>query len=184
MKIAIDFDDTITLNLDKWKEVISFFMNKMGADVRIVTFRCEGLPGKSNPDIDAFVESFWSDLQVIYTGGRQKAHVCAELGWNPDVWIDDNPSTIASYDAMKGMVKGCEVNRDTGGVIKGEFKTPKPSYPDKKWWEQVSKDSIYRLPTQHPPFGIQSPWKVGDFPSSPPLTSTWCTGGGLVYGGL
>lgn len=127
MKIAIDFDDTITLNPEAWFDAICLFRNTMKADVRIVTFRCEGLPGKTNPDIDKFLSIFTVPLQVIYTGGYQKAHTCAELGWNPDVWIDDNPATIASYADMVGMVKGCEVNNDTGGVkVEVKRTTPKP----------------------------------------------------------
>lgn len=127
MKIAVDFDDTITLDLCKWYQLMNYLRRVMEADVRIVTFRCKGLPGKSNPDIDAFLEQFTVPPQVIYTEGRQKAHVCAELGWNPDVWMDDNPVTIASYKDMAGMVKGCEVNKDTGGVeVEVKRSPPKP----------------------------------------------------------
>ena len=36
--IAIDYDDTISLNIDAWKQIIELF-NSLGAIVYVVTYR-------------------------------------------------------------------------------------------------------------------------------------------------
>lgn len=91
LKIAIDFDDTISADPEMWFEIMCL-MFRYGHDVRIVTARwdVDGL----NLDIRTFLMGSEEDFPVIYCGGVQKAAKCKYLGWEPDIWCDDFPAGI------------------------------------------------------------------------------------------
>lgn len=104
-RIALDFDDTFTLNSSVWHHIVDLMIIEGDFDVRFVTFRHST---DDNTDIE-----FWSGelgIQVIYCGGVQKAQVCAEKGWFPDVWIDDFPVLIPMKQQLQGMILGIEKN--------------------------------------------------------------------------
>lgn len=87
MKIALDYDDTITRDPEFWKNVAIMARNK-GHDIRIVTFRyVENLA-----PVHEFASSI--GLTIIATGHVGKRAYCADIGWMPDVWIDDSPEFI------------------------------------------------------------------------------------------
>lgn len=88
LKIALDFDETITADPDTFYKMICLFRDA-GHEVKIVTARQDD--GR-HVDIDAFIGL--DDIDVIYCEGQQKRSVCASLGWNPDIWIDDFPENI------------------------------------------------------------------------------------------
>lgn len=108
IKVALDFDDTVTLNYNLFNRVVSAFKSG-GCDVRVVTFR---FSYGDNSDVQSFAE--FHGIPIIFTGGRQKSHVCEELGWSPDIWIDDSPHLIVSYKNLVGMASGCDANGDYG----------------------------------------------------------------------
>lgn len=89
MKIALDYDDTFTLDIEFWTSFINRSLGK-GHDVRIVTAR--------NPIADKIPDEH-VECPIIYCDGIAKRFYChwfAENGngWNPDIWIDDKPSSI------------------------------------------------------------------------------------------
>ncbi len=88
IKIALDFDKTITADPRMWFE---FCQNAKtyGHEVRIVTFRHAGA---DNSDISLFNAGL--NLQVIYTSGNPKWDFCHALGFKPTIWVDDNPAWI------------------------------------------------------------------------------------------
>lgn len=106
-KIAMDFDDTFTLAPDVWSRVIDTLILDGNFDVCFVTFRFQNGP---NEDINFWAERL--DIPVIYTEGRQKAEVCAKLGWIPDVWIDDMPILIPVKQQLQAMIIGIERNEE------------------------------------------------------------------------
>lgn len=95
MKIAIDYDFTISLDPELWERVIIMMLSN-GDDVRIVTFRDDDF---GNIDIEAFRVYMRDELPIIYTAGELKAPFCLEHhDWVPDIWIDDNPHWIGTVD--------------------------------------------------------------------------------------
>ena len=91
MKIALDFDGTYTLSPKFWSTFVDMAIMQ-GHDIRIVTMRNPG----QTPDT-GFSEKI---LPVIYTSRKQKREHCDEIGWHPDIWIDDSPELIVRIDNM------------------------------------------------------------------------------------
>lgn len=101
MKIALDFDETFTLDENFWEHFIS--MSKMsGHEVKFVTYRSDRW---ENSDILNASEKLGID--VIFTNGKQKANF-----YDADVWIDDSPVTIPRASDLGNMFDGCLVNDD------------------------------------------------------------------------
>lgn len=95
MRIALDFDNTFTLDPNLWYCFIDDVLDR-GGSVTIVTVR--------HPYWDA--HPLLDELQkvgivVIFTDGRAKKDFCAELGLEFDVWIDDRPQTILENSTWK-----------------------------------------------------------------------------------
>lgn len=93
MKIALDFDGTFTAAPLFWWMFVEDAIHK-GHDVRIVTARDE-----RNDGIDwGLIDHTGRGRQpcpVIFCDGRIKRTVCRDIiGWEPDIWIDDNPAAI------------------------------------------------------------------------------------------
>ena len=107
-RIALDFDDTFTLDTERWSQFVALFAAKgSGWCVKFVTYRFDS---DDNSDIQ-----FWAEklgIEVIYCNAVQKAQVCAELGWIPDVWIDDFPVLIPVRQQLQGMLLGIENNEE------------------------------------------------------------------------
>jgi len=89
MRIALDFDQTVTLDPEFWRAFIRLAQDA-GHDIRIVTARDDKL------DRTAMVASMESLCPVIYTRGIAKRWFCGHFGGNfqPDVWIDDRPEAV------------------------------------------------------------------------------------------
>lgn len=108
MKVAIDYDDTYTLDRGVWKSLV-LFLRGSGADIRFVTYR---YPDGNEDDLEPDAADL--GIPIIYCSGKQKKHVTESIDWNPDVWIDDSPETIVSLKDMRGFSNGCIVNNDLG----------------------------------------------------------------------
>lgn len=106
-RIALDFDDTFTLNPTMWHHIVDLMFIEGDFDVRFVTFRHST---DDNTDIEYWASEL--DIKVIYCGGLQKAAVCGKLGWIPDVWIDDMPVLIPMKQQLQGMILGIENNEE------------------------------------------------------------------------
>ena len=101
MIIALDFDETYTEDPILW----AAFINKCkvrGHSISFVTFRSDN---GDNSDIKYEAECL--GLEIVYTAGKQKQHC-----FKADVWIDDAPETIVSYDNLCGLKIGCENSKD------------------------------------------------------------------------
>lgn len=99
MKIALDFDETITLDPIFWGQVIELAKRRMH-EVTIVTYRP---PSLGNMDIEEYAMEY--NVNVICTAGVQKASM-----FDADVWIDDNPATIPGEQKLACMLAGVKKN--------------------------------------------------------------------------
>lgn len=95
MKIALDYDGTVTEDPDSWAWFVAYFASA-GHDIRIVTFRGED---ELTQDMVEFQQRLISyGLKIVFTGHTTKHQHCVSIGWVPDVWIDDAPSLIDHPD--------------------------------------------------------------------------------------
>ena len=102
-KIALDFDETYTINPEMWDSIVALMLTS-NCDVRFVTYRYENAPG--NADINEAAGRI--GIKIIFCNYFQKAQVCAIHGWSPDIWIDDMPILIPMKQQLQGMVQGIE----------------------------------------------------------------------------
>lgn len=85
--VAIDYDDTISLNIDAWKQIINLFAS-LGAIVYVVTYRESTRFDDMDLDIP-HVKDF------IFTNASAKKKYCEDIvGIEVDIWIDDSPESI------------------------------------------------------------------------------------------
>lgn len=83
MKIALDFDNTITADPDLWIAFVAAAKAR-GHTVKIVTYR---YPEQTMGGILNIAEIM--DVEVVFTSYTQK-----RTKWDADVWIDDMPELI------------------------------------------------------------------------------------------
>lgn len=95
MKIALDYDGTITEDVQLWVWFVQVCRTR-GHDVRVVTFRApEDLTGdmvdfqQATEDWDGF-----NRIPIIFTDRTPKREYCKSIDWEPDLWIDDHPDLI------------------------------------------------------------------------------------------
>jgi hypothetical protein len=88
MKIGLDYDGTVTADPVVWYNIVKEFLER-GHEVKVVTFR-------SFDEVTQDLVDFCKDCGIAYitTGRIPKAIFCAGVGWQPDIWIDDNPGLI------------------------------------------------------------------------------------------
>lgn len=85
MRIALDFDDTVTLFPSFWLEFVSL-CKQHEVEVCIVTARHDTEANRD--EIQFFIGK---SLPLFFTAGKAKKAHCQALGEEFDVWIDDNP---------------------------------------------------------------------------------------------
>lgn len=88
LKIALDFDKTVTADPRLFFEFVKM-CQVQGHEVRIVTFRSGG---GNNSDIALFNAGL--NIPVMFTEGEPKWSYCHRHGFQPHVWIEDNPRII------------------------------------------------------------------------------------------
>lgn len=95
MRIALDYDDTYSLDPGFWKQFV-WTAEVAGHEVCIVTVRDER-HDRTPPLIE--VEKM---IRVIYTRGVAKRWFLSHFGdgFVPDVWIDDRPESIIENSAF------------------------------------------------------------------------------------
>lgn len=87
--VAIDYDDTYTINPEMWNWIIGVFtLNKF--DVVIVTYR----ESTQHEDMELQIPNV---KDYVFTGGKAKKKYCEDCGITVDIWIDDYPEAIC-YD--------------------------------------------------------------------------------------
>ena len=91
MNIAIDFDETITLDPSMWKKVIKI-MKDSGHCVYCVTLRNDSIK-----NVTEVYSVIGNDVDAIFfTGGMAKKDYMYDQGFYISVWIDDNPFLIVN----------------------------------------------------------------------------------------
>lgn len=110
MIIALDYDDTFTADKELWTWFVDR-AKKSGHEVSFVTFRHEDKPARGNND-DILEDASDLGIPIVFTNGQQKKH-----HFRPDVWIDDMPILIPTYEELVGMAKGCENSKDVENRI-------------------------------------------------------------------
>ncbi len=103
MQIALDFDETYTVDPFLWDAFVAKAKQR-GHTVTFVTFRSSRW---DNEDIKAAAESIGID--IVYTEGKQKKHV-----FTADVWIDDMPELLPTFKELGDMYDGCLTSNDCG----------------------------------------------------------------------
>jgi hypothetical protein len=88
MKIALDWDGTVTRDIEFWATFVELCKLK-NVDVRIVTMRHER-------EIDDAMREF--NIPIICTARMQKRTHCRDIEWFADIWIDDAPEFIVDLD--------------------------------------------------------------------------------------
>jgi hypothetical protein len=91
MNIALDFDETYTLDPDLWNMFCKTCITR-GHNVWCVTFRheSEGL------EVLQSIGKVIGVHNVIFTGRKAKRRFCEDMSVYIDVWIDDTPDYIIS----------------------------------------------------------------------------------------
>ena len=92
MLIAIDYDDTFTLDKEGWFETI-VNMGRRGHRFVVATSRRDTYENR----LEACAQ-FPAGVQAICCSHNAKAEHLKKLGIVPDVWIDDNPWSIVGED--------------------------------------------------------------------------------------
>lgn len=122
MKIALDFDGTFTADPHLWSLFI-FNARNAGHEVRIVTMRCRIKDGIN-------WSAVWSDMptrlhdapcEVIWCDGHAKREWCRSIGWEPDIWIDDDP-----YSLVHGSKWAHESPELIAWRVTDKYKNPPP----------------------------------------------------------
>jgi acid phosphatase class B len=93
MIIALDYDQTFTLDPDFWREVIHKAKEK-GHDIRVVTSRWP----EKEPGVCKIISQMFTDIPIHFTCKKPKRQFMKKLGLKVDVWIDDRPESIISGD--------------------------------------------------------------------------------------
>lgn len=84
IKVAIDFDGTITADLPVWIPLIRM-MQLAGWEPAIVTWR----PSSAHEEVDEFQAELAIPIPVVYCNGCAKREC-----YDADIWIDDNPASV------------------------------------------------------------------------------------------
>jgi len=87
MYIALDYDDTYTLDPAAWDEFI-LMMQEHQHEVYIVTGRSKPIPKKHRKHLSDLVDG------IYYTGGKAKKPYMERIGIYINIWCDDNPKRI------------------------------------------------------------------------------------------
>lgn len=95
MKIAFDYDGTISEDLEGWHQVMTLMQDR-GHDVFVVTFR------DANHDWNNDLEFLHEDgFDIYFTAGVAKRWWCGHFGpGEVDVWIDDKPEAIINNSSF------------------------------------------------------------------------------------
>ena len=95
MNVAIDYDDTYTLDKQLWNHVIKMFIDA-GHNVFCVTKRYEEIADDIREDMN---------IPIVYAT-RSKLEAVVNANIRIDVWIDDKPQSIIPYKAKMPLNKG------------------------------------------------------------------------------
>lgn len=93
MIVAIDYDDTFTLDGKMWSSVVRE-IKAAGHDIFMVTARRN--TNENVDQINSHLDCWDCQMPIILTEGRAKRPTMEGRGIKVDVWIDDHPEGIAN----------------------------------------------------------------------------------------
>lgn len=101
MRIGLDYDGTITADPVLWSEFVRIAKER-GHEVKVVTSRDQNPAKNGEAYRDNQSVLGWAKLAgvgVVFCGFKQKQDC-----WGADVWIDDSPHMVASFEAFQWML--------------------------------------------------------------------------------
>jgi hypothetical protein len=102
MRIALDYDDTFTLDRASWRKAVKALQMNPCTSVTFVTAR---MKNGGNEDIHHDANAMGID--IIFCNGKPKQEC-----FNADVWIDDTPLAIPTPDAMRVSLLSKQTNAE------------------------------------------------------------------------
>ncbi len=109
MTVALDFDDTFSLDPDTWTLVVELLIGR-GHQVFIVTSRGD----HHIPTAEEVIQEWLGDtVKVVRAAGHTDGKMGAALdaGYEVDVWADDEPWQIKPTNAKSKERKGAQMRR-------------------------------------------------------------------------
>lgn len=94
MRIALDYDDTYTLDRASWRNAVAALTMNPSTSVTFVTARME-----RGDNADIYQDANAMGIDIVFCNRRQKQEC-----FNADVWIDDMPLAIPTSDAMRACL--------------------------------------------------------------------------------
>lgn len=109
MNIAIDYDDTYTLNPRMWDEFIERAY-EYDCEVYLVTWR-DGNNAAMRQEVLSNVQSVLSQ-RMHFTNLKAKRKYMEDKGIYIDVWVDDNPYAIL-HDGNETYMQQRKIEKDS-----------------------------------------------------------------------
>lgn len=94
MRIALDYDDTYTLDRASWRKAVKALQMNPNTSVTFVTAR---MKGAGNEDIHSDAAAMGIDIVFCNRKPKQEC-------FSADVWIDDTPLAIPTPEAMRASL--------------------------------------------------------------------------------
>lgn len=94
MKIALDYDDTFTLDRASWRKAVKALQMNPSTSVTFVTARM-----KSGENKDIHQDAQAMGIDIVFCNRKPKQEC-----FKADVWIDDKPLAIPTPDAMRSCL--------------------------------------------------------------------------------
>lgn len=91
MRIALDYDDTYTLDRASWRKAVAALMMNPCTSVTFVTARME-----RGDNEDIYQDAKAMGIDIVFCNRKPKQEC-----FTADVWIDDTPLAIPTPDAMR-----------------------------------------------------------------------------------
>jgi hypothetical protein len=92
MLIAIDFDETLTMDAGLWRGFVDLCA---AGEHRIVCVTARRDTDDNRETISEWMESHGISLRVFFTGLGSKTDFMEKRGMKVDIWIDDDPRRCA-----------------------------------------------------------------------------------------
>ncbi len=92
MLIAIDFDETLTMDAELWRGFVDLCA---AGEHRIVCVTARRDTDENRDTLSEWMESHGLSLRVYFTGLGSKVDFMQKRGLKVDIWIDDDPRKCA-----------------------------------------------------------------------------------------
>lgn len=92
MLIAIDFDETLTMDAELWRGFVDLCS---AGEHSVVCVTARRDTDENRDTLSEWMESHGINLRVYFTGLGSKTDFMAKCGMKVDIWIDDDPRKCA-----------------------------------------------------------------------------------------